>query len=141
MNAYESDKHVFIRRVNMQGLSTFSIKAIRYIVGYVFVLVGVLKWLMDEYGLTRFENIGIPYPEVSVLIVGSVEIIFGSLILFNLYVRKATIPLLFVMVGAITLTKIPILIESGLWRSAFEARLDVVMTALLIILWKEHKDN
>lgn len=115
-----------------------SVTMIRYLVAYVFMLVGLLKWVSDDYGLTRFIQIGIPFPDVSVLIIGSIEMICGSLLLFDLHVNKATIPLLGVMVGAIFTTKIPILLKSGLGPFAFESRLDIVMIILLVILWKEH---
>ncbi|GAB7388201.1 hypothetical protein BSNK01_20380 [Bacillaceae bacterium] len=118
---------------------SFSTTAIRYVVGGVFVLVGFLKWFSEEFGLMKFERIGMPFPEVTVLVVGSVELICGSLLLFNLHVRKAVIPLLIVMAGAIGLTKVPLLVRSGFWTFAFEARLDIVLTALLLVLWKENK--
>jgi putative oxidoreductase len=117
-----------------------SVAIIRYLVAYVFILVGLLKWLTDDFGLNAFVQIGIPFPEMSVLVIGTIEIICGSLILFDLYVKKATIPLLVVMVGAILTTKLPVLLKSGLWAFAFQSKLDVIMIVLLILLWRENQE-
>ena len=56
------------------------------------------------------------------------------LILIGLSVRIAAIPLLIIMITAITTTKIPILLEKGFWSMAHEARTDFAMTILLIYL-------
>ncbi|WP_226038495.1 DoxX family protein [Aquibacillus saliphilus] len=114
-----------------------SLKIIRYAVAYVFIVSGLLKLLSPNFA-TVFSNLGLPFPESTVLLVAGAEIICGCLILFNYYVKKATIPLLVIMVVALLLTKVPIL-HSGLIQFAFEARLDIVMVILLSILWKTHR--
>ncbi|MDZ5474086.1 hypothetical protein SM124_20390 [Bacillus sp. 31A1R] len=49
-------------------------------------------------------------------------------------VKRATVPLIIIMIGAILLTKVPIL-HTGLVQFAFSARLDIVMLVLLFILY------
>jgi len=59
--------------------------------------------------------------------VGMVEIVCGTLIIFGLLTRLAAIPLIIDMVVAIVTTKIPILLKSGFWAMAHEARVDYAM--------------
>jgi uncharacterized membrane protein YphA (DoxX/SURF4 family) len=49
-------------------------------------------------------------------------------------VRVAAIPLLTIMITAITTTKIPILLEKGFWQMAHDSRTDFAMTMLIIFL-------
>nr|HBE41812.1 hypothetical protein [Bacteroidales bacterium] len=54
--------------------------------------------------------------------------------LIGLSVRVAAIPLLIIMITAITTTKIPILQEEGFWQMAHDSRTDFAMTMLIIFL-------
>lgn len=58
----------------------------------------------------------------------------GVLMLIGLSVRVAAIPLLIIMITAITTTKIPILQEEGFWQMAHDSRTDFAMTMLIIFL-------
>ena len=82
----------------------------------------------------------IPYPEVMGPFVGTVEIVCGALIILGLLTRLAAIPLIVIMVVAITSTKLPIsadhdvwifhmpkLARYGFWSMAHEARDDFLM--------------
>lgn len=109
---------------------------VHYLVAYVFLISGILKWL-DPSFLTVFTNLGLPFPQITLLVVASIEIIAGSLILFNLYVKEAAIGLFIIMIFATILTKVPLLFNQGLLTFAFEARLDIVMIALLVLLIKQ----
>ncbi|MCT2537860.1 DoxX family protein [Aquibacillus koreensis] len=114
-----------------------SMKLIRYVVGYVFIASAILKLLVPDFE-TAFASYGLPYPEVTVLIVAIMELICGGLLIFDYYVKQATIPLLVIIVIAILLTKIPVL-HAGFFQFAFEARLDIVLLALLYIIWRSYK--
>ncbi len=116
----------------LKNISSYQL--IRYLVGYVFIASALMKLVVVDF-TGAFSNYGIPYPHATVLIVGITELICGLLIVFNYYVKKATIPLLVIIVAAIILTKVPVL-QAGLLEFAFEARLDIVMFFLLYILWK-----
>jgi putative oxidoreductase len=85
-------------------------------------------------GAGRFEKIGLPSPEMLAPFVGSFEIICGTLILLGLATRIAALPLLVVMSTAIYSTKIPILLKSGFWKMAHEARTDFAMFLGLLFL-------
>lgn len=93
-----------------------SVILIRILVGGVFLTEGIQKFLFPaEVGAGRFAKIGIPSPEVMGPFVAIVEIVFGTLILFGLLTRLATIPLIIDMLVAIFSTKISILLGHGFW--------------------------
>ncbi|MGE0175308.1 MAG: DoxX family protein [Oligoflexales bacterium] len=98
---------------------------IRLIVGTVFLLEGIQKFLFsDTLGVGRFAKIGLPNPEFLGYFVGSFEMVCGALILLGLLTRLASIPLIIIMLVAITTTKVPILLNEGFWKMAHEARTD-----------------
>jgi putative oxidoreductase len=109
---------------------------IRLAVGAVFLSEGIQKYLFAaDVGAGRFAKIGLPSPETLAPIVGGFEIICGALILLGLLTRLAVIPLLVIISTAIYTTKIPILMKSGFWKMAHEARTDFAMfLGLLFVL-------
>lgn len=110
---------------------------IRLMVGAVFLSEGIQKFLFPaEVGAGRFEKIGLPSPEILGPLVGAFEIVCGALVLSGLLTRLAAIPLLTIMSVAIYTTKIPILLKSGFWKMAHEARTDFSMTmgALFLLM-------
>lgn len=107
----------------------------RLIVGLVFLSEGIQKFLFPELvGAGRFEKIGFANPESLASFVATFEIVCGALILTGLSVRIAAVPLLIIMITAITTTKIPILLEKGFWTMAHDSRTDFAMTLLIVFL-------
>jgi len=107
----------------------------RLIVGLVFLSEGIQKFLFPEsVGSGRFEKIGFSNPEFLAAFVASFEIVCGALILIGFSVRIAAIPILIIMITAITTTKIPILEEKGFWSMAHDARTDFSMTLLSVFI-------
>lgn len=101
---------------------------IRLMVGVVFVSEGIQKFLFPtEVGSGRFAKIGLPAPEILGPFVGSVEIICGSLVLIGLFTRLAVIPLIMIMLVAITSTKLVILSNEGFWSMMHASRTDWAM--------------
>jgi len=101
---------------------------VRIMVGSVFLSEGIQKFLFPEaLGVGRFTKIGIPSPEFLAPFVGVCEIVCGLLVLLGLLTRWAVIPLIVNMLVAISTTKIPILLKSGFWAMAHEARTDFSM--------------
>ncbi len=101
---------------------------IRLLVGWVFLSEGIQKFLFqDQLGVGRFMRIGIPFPEITAYIVGAIEIISGICVLLGLYTRLTVVPLIFIMLTAIATTKIPILVNNGIWNMLHEARTDFSM--------------
>ena len=115
-----------------------SVLLIRLMVGAVFLSEGIQKFLFsNDLGVGRFEKIGIPMPQVIAPFVGVVEIVCGALIILGLLTRLADIALIIDMLVAISTTKIPILLKSGFWAMAHEARTDYAMllgTVFLLIV-------
>jgi putative oxidoreductase len=110
------------------GRGAAAIIFVRLAVGGVFFSEGVQKFLFPEaLGIGRFGEIGIPAPGVMAPFVGIVEIGCGILLIIGLCTRLASVPLIADMLVAITTTKIPILLKSGFWAMAHEARVDYTM--------------
>lgn len=108
---------------------------IRIMVGVVFISEGIQKFLFSELlGVGRFIKIGIPAPEVMAPFVGTVEVVCGTMILLGLFTSLVSIPLIISMSVAVWTTKIPMLLESGFWKMAHEARTDWSMILGLIFL-------
>jgi putative oxidoreductase len=115
---------------------------IRLAVGSVFLLEGVLKWIQPQMGIGRFEEIGIPFPALSVLLIGVLEIICASMLLANVHIKKAAVLLIGIMIGALVTTKLPLLGQVGLIQMLREARLDFVLLLCNLYLFLQHeRDN
>jgi putative oxidoreductase len=122
---------------------------IRVMVGAVFLSEGLQKFLYPAYvGAGRFERIGIPNPEVIAPLVGTVEIVCGTLVLLGLLTRWAVLPLLGIMAVAFLTTKLPVLAGQdlgpfrvrqlsyyGFWSFAHESRTDFSMVMGSLFLW------
>lgn len=99
---------------------------IRLYVGVVFSCEGVLKFLRPEQlGSGRFGKAGIPTPEFFATLDGVAEILCGVMILVGALTRLAVIPMIVNMVGALLITKLPILTGHGWWDFIHESRVDV----------------
>jgi putative oxidoreductase len=108
---------------------------VRLLVGVVFVSEGIQKFLFpDALGVGRFVKIGLPAPAFTAPFVGGVEIVCGGLLVLGLLTRLAAIPLIVDMLVAVASTKIPILVKSGFWAMAHEARTDYAMLLGCIFL-------
>ncbi|HLS07754.1 DoxX family protein [Lentibacillus sp.] len=111
-------------------------KWICYAIGYVFLTSGILKLVSSDFQ-TTFINLGLPFPDTLLFLVAITEIACSAFILAQLYVKQAVPPLILIILGALYLTKLPILMNQGLLQFAFDARLDIVMLILLILLWQQ----
>jgi uncharacterized membrane protein YphA (DoxX/SURF4 family) len=120
-----------------------AILLIRLYVGAIFVIEGVLKFVRpDALGPGRFAKIGLPVSDFLANLDGVAEIGCGLLILVGLCTKLATLPMIADMLGAILLTKVPLLWgnaalypkESGIWDFLHEARLEVAMLCGCIFL-------
>jgi putative oxidoreductase len=115
-----------------------SVILIRLMVGLVFLSEGLQKFLYPaDFGTGRFEKIGFAGPEALAYFVACFEVTCGMLLVLGLITRLAAIPLIIVMLTALTTTKLPILAghdlwgfhvrklpEYGFWAMAREARTD-----------------
>ncbi len=97
-------------------------------VGVVFLSEGIQKFLFaGTRGAGRFEKIRLPSPEFLGYFVGSFETVCGFLILLGLLTRLASIPLIVIMLVALTTTKLGILANDGLWEMLHAFRTDWAM--------------
>lgn len=97
-------------------------------VGSVFLSEGIQKFLFPAIrGAGRFERIGLPAPEFLGNFVGSFEVICGILILLGLFTRFAVLPVIIIMLVAISTTKFDILASQGFWEMMHASRTDFSM--------------
>jgi putative oxidoreductase len=130
-----------MHRVSIKGgwaiyTSVSTIKLLRYSVSYVFIISGLMKLISGDLQ-NYFLSLGLPYSHQVMYLVAFVELICGVSILANRGVKKAAIPLIIIMIGAILITKVPVL-HSGFMPFAFNARLDIIMLVLLFILYSRN---
>ena len=101
---------------------------IRCMVGVVFLSEGIQKFLFpEEVGAGRFEKIGFSNPDDLAALVGVSEITCGTLILLGLLTRLASIPLIIIMLAAMSVTKYGIFIGEGFWKMMHAGRNDWAM--------------
>ena len=106
----------------------------RIVVGLIFLTEGFQKYLFPELlGTGRFMKIGFANPPFWAYFTGSFEIVCGTLVLFGLLTRLASVPLFIIMAVAFVTTKYTLLIEKGFWIFAHEYRNDFAMTMLLLL--------
>ena len=95
----------------------------------------IIKFIFpDLRGTGRFEDIGLPMADFLGYFVGSFEIICGILVLLGAYTRIAVLPLILIMVVAIITTKIPIILNTGMWEMLHAARTDLSMLLCCLFL-------
>jgi putative oxidoreductase len=109
---------------------------IRLAVGLIFFSQGILKFTDPGMGVNRFTRIGFPHPYFTAHFVGTFEIVCGLLVLFGLWTRVASIPLLIIITTAIVTTKLPELSRpaQGFWYMVGDARTDFAMLCSLLFL-------
>jgi putative oxidoreductase len=120
---------------SQSGRAQAAILAIRLLVGAVFFMEGIKKFIFaEQWGAGRFTRIGIPAPHFMGPFVGTFEIVCGLLVILGLWTRLASVPLLCVISTAIVTTKFPILLKSGFWSMEDAGRTDYSMFMGLIFL-------
>ncbi|MDD4868684.1 MAG: DoxX family protein [Mycobacterium sp.] len=111
-----------------------AVALIRLYVGLVFACEGMLKFLRPAtLGTGRFHKAGIPAPALFATLDGVFETACGILILVGLLTRVAAVPMIVDMLGALLITKAPIVpghaalfhAERGWWDFLHESRLDL----------------
>ena len=108
---------------------------IRFLVGFIFISEGIQKYLFVEMlGPGRFIELGFSNAIFWAYFTGAFEIFCGTLVLFGLLTRLASIPLLTIMITALITTKLPLLVAKGFWTFAHEYNKDFALTLLLIML-------
>lgn len=111
---------------------------VRYAIGFVFISSGIVKLIIPSF-VDNFTQLGMPFPVIFLLVLANVEILCGTLMILNLYVRQVTITLAVIMIGALVVAKLPVLMDNGISLFVFESRLDITMLILLAVVWRYHE--
>lgn len=102
---------------------------IRLMVGLIFLSEGVQKFIRPEsVGIGRFEKIGFENFGFWANFTGTFEIICGFLLIIGLFTRISAFILFFIIAVALFKTKIPILVDKGLWDFLHDSRTDWAMS-------------
>jgi putative oxidoreductase len=137
---------VYRRPIPRHGQSLFNLVntsapaatlVVRLLPGLVFFAEGIKKFMFPtEWGVGRFEKIGIIYPYLSAPFVGIVETVCGLLLIFGLFSRPAALLLLIDISVAILTTKVPLALHKGFWPAEAEARADysMFMSSLFLLI-------
>jgi putative oxidoreductase len=108
---------------------------VRLLAGPVFFLEGMKKFMFPaEWGVGRFEKIGIWNPPLTAPFVGTVETVCGLLLIIGLLTRPAALLLLIDISVAILTTKVPLGLHKGFWPAEAEARTDYSMFMACLFL-------
>ena len=75
----------------LQGNAQWWSTATRWIAGLVLVAVSLSKFTRHEDLVAAFERYGIPFPEQSVYLAGSVELVGGALLIVGFLTRLAAL--------------------------------------------------
>lgn len=108
---------------------------VRLMIGVVFLISGLQKFIFPEMGPGRFAGMGYAYPAFTAYLVAFFEAAGGLLILIGLAVRLASVPIAVIMAVAIITTKIP-RIPEGIWVFLQSVRLDYAMLmGAVFLIW------
>jgi uncharacterized membrane protein YphA (DoxX/SURF4 family) len=73
---------------------------VRIVVGAIFVTQGAMKFTRHAHEKALFAHWGLPAPGISVAVIGTIEVVFGLLLVTGLATRLAALVLLCDMLGA-----------------------------------------
>ncbi|WP_040977764.1 DoxX family protein [Oceanobacillus jeddahense] len=115
-------------------------KLICYVVGCVFLVSGLMKFV-DLSMVSSFEQMGVPLSNYVYFFVALFEVMAGMLLIGRIFIHICLIPLIFILLGALFFTKLPLLSEDGVFAFLFASRLDLTLLILLLFLWTQRKDK
>ncbi|MFD1416177.1 DoxX family protein [Oceanobacillus jeddahense] len=115
-------------------------KLICYVVGCVFLVSGLMKFV-DLSMVSSFEQMGVPLSNYVYFFVALFEVMAGLLLIGRIFIHICLIPLIFILLGALFFTKLPLLSGDGVFAFLFASRLDLTLLILLLFLWTQRKDK
>lgn len=100
-----------------------------------FLVAGLQKFIFsDAMGPGRFDEMGFTNPEFVAYFAGIFEVLGAILILVGLLSRFAAVPLIFIMIVAISTKKFPLITSEGFWPFFNAIRLDFSMLLAALFL-------
>jgi uncharacterized membrane protein YphA (DoxX/SURF4 family) len=133
MKIMKTDRSIISQILNTGNDSKIII--IRIIIGLIFISEGIQKCvIVTAFGPAFFKDIGFSHPLFWNYFTGTFEITCGILILFGLFTRLASVPLLIIMITAFITVKLPLLAFKGIWTFLHEYSIDFSLTLQLILL-------
>jgi putative oxidoreductase len=112
-----------------RGAPAFVVGLIRILAGALFVSVSTGKFLDHAQEAMDFDRYGVPVPDVTVVLVGTIEVVCGLLLVVGLLTRPAAGLLALTMIGAISTAG---RVDGGSFHLGVAPTLLVVM---LVLVW------
>jgi len=129
---------------NTSGYS--AIFLIRLFAGLTFLGEGILKFIYPSMGIMRFTLLGFPFPDITAIAIGVLEIVGGICLLIGLFNNLFALLFAGEMLVAFFTTKIsmflgtsplplpPVPPQSGFWAVVHESRDDYTLFLSMIFL-------
>jgi uncharacterized membrane protein YphA (DoxX/SURF4 family) len=121
---------------------------LRLMCGGVFLSEGILKFVYPNQGVGRFTKLGLPLPDLTASVIGTLEIVGGLLLIAGVFTRFIAIPFIGEMIVAILTTKISLYLgtsplplppappQFGFWAVAHEIRSEYaqILTSMFLLI-------
>ncbi len=116
-------------------------KLICYLVGFVFLVSGLMKFI-DLSMVSSFEQMGVPLSNYVYFFCSSFRSDGGDAInRQNIYPHIHYSAYLYYAWCTLFFTKVPVLTGDGVFAFLFASRLDITLLILLIFLWTQRKEK
>jgi putative oxidoreductase len=102
---------------------------VRVVTGLYFVSASTGKFVDYSQEVDDFRGFEVPWPDVAVLVVGTVELVCGLLLIVGLLVRPAAILLALDMLGALATAG---RVEGGSFHLVYPP---ILLVLMLVLLW------
>jgi putative oxidoreductase len=122
---------VFIARMQQSrftGGAAWMATVVRVVTGLFFVSTGIGKFADHAKEVADFRGFEVPWPEVAVPVVGTIEVVGGLLLVVGLLVRPAAFVLALNMIGALATAG---RVEGGSFHLVYAPALLVLMVFLV----------
>jgi putative oxidoreductase len=123
----EMAQRFFASRVRHRGAAATAV--LRVVVGLVFVLFSLPKFVLHEFELAEFVRFGLPASSLLVYAVGVLELVAGVMLVVGLGTRLAALGLAVNMVGAVATAGVQV---GGPFHLGLAPAL---LVCLLFLLW------
>ena len=102
---------------------------VRVLTGLFFVSTGIGKFADHAKEVTDFRSFEVPWPEVAVPVVGTVELVGGLLLIVGLLTRPAALLLACTMIGALATAG---RVEGGSFHLVYPP---VLLVLMIFLVW------
>ncbi|MCJ7437931.1 MAG: DoxX family protein [Acidimicrobiia bacterium] len=118
-----------LQESRLHGPSAWLPTVVRVVTGLFFVSTGIGKFADHAKEVADFRGFEVPWPEVAVPVVGTIELVGGLLLIVGLLTRPAALMLAFDMIGALATAG---RVEGGSFHLVYPP---VLLVLMLFLCW------